>query len=159
MVDLDELRRNMDGTVAGLMLTVPNTLGIFEEEILEVTEIVHRGGGLCYFDGANLNSILGRARPGDMGVDIVHFNLHKTFSTPHGGGGPGSGPVAVSSDLVPYLPVPRVVRDGETFKMLWEDESSIGPMRGFYANFLILVRALAFILGMGGEGQRPCNDP
>jgi len=107
MVDVDVLEGILDETVAGIMLTVPNTLGIFEESILEVTDLVHAAGGLCYFDGANLNSFLGRARPGDMGADIFHFNLHKTLSTPHGGGGPGSGPVAVSERLVPFLPIPR----------------------------------------------------
>ena len=108
-VDLDALRAELDSTVAGIMLTVPNTLGIFEENILEVTRAVHDAGGLCYFDGANLNSFIGRARPGDMGADVFHFNLHKTLSTPHGGGGPGAGAVAVSAPLVDYLPVPWIV--------------------------------------------------
>ena len=154
MVDLAELRKNMDETVAGLMLTVPNTLGIFEENILEITGIVHEAGGLCYFDGANLNSILGRARPGDMGVDIVHFNLHKTFATPHGGGGPGAGPVAVAERLEPYLPVPVVARDGERYHLDHDRPRSIGRVHSFYGNFAVMVRAYAYIKMLGDEGLR-----
>jgi glycine dehydrogenase subunit 2 len=140
------------------MLTVPNTLGVFEPRIVEIAELVHRRGGLVYLDGANLNAFVGRALPGKMGADAMHINLHKTFSTPHGGGGPGAGPVAVSPALLPHLPVPRVVRDGERFRLLWDDEASIGPMRGFYGSFLILVRALAYILGLGGEGLREMSE-
>ena len=153
-VDLAALDRLMDHTVAGLMLTVPNTLGVFEHRIVEIAELVHARGGFLYLDGANLNAFVGRALPGLMGADALHINLHKTFSTPHGGGGPGAGPVAVSEALVPHLPVPRVVRDGEHFRLLWEAPGSIGPMRGFYANVLVLVRALAFIRGMGADGLR-----
>jgi glycine dehydrogenase subunit 2 len=154
MVDLAELRKNMDEKVAGIMLTVPNTLGIFEEDILEITEIVHQHGGLCYFDGANLNSILGRARPGDMGIDIVHFNLHKTFSTPHGGGGPGAGPVAVAEKLEPYLPVPVVARDGERYYLDYDRPRSIGRVHSFYGNFAVMVKAYAYIRMLGDEGLR-----
>jgi len=154
MVDLAELRKNMNEKVAGIMLTVPNTLGIFEENILEITGIVHEAGGLCYFDGANLNSILGRARPGDMGVDIVHFNLHKTFATPHGGGGPGAGPVAVAERLEPYLPVPVVARDGERYYLDYDRPRSIGRVHSFYGNFAVMVRAYAYIMMLGDEGLR-----
>ncbi len=154
-VDLGELDRLMDERVAALMLTVPNTLGVFEHRIVEIAELVHSRGGFLYMDGANLNAFVGRALPGAMGADALHINLHKTFSTPHGGGGPGAGPVAVSEALVPHLPVPRVVREEEgRFAVLWDDPGSIGPMRGFYANFLILVRALTFIRGMGDRGLR-----
>jgi len=154
MVDLAGLKKNLTEEVAGIMLTVPNTLGIFEEEILEVAEAVHRAGGLCYFDGANLNSIVGRARPGDMGMDIVHFNLHKTFSTPHGGGGPGSGPVAVIKELEPYLPVPVVAKEGERYYLDYDRPKSIGKIHSFYGNFAVMVRAYAYILMLGDEGLR-----
>ncbi|RLE38294.1 aminomethyl-transferring glycine dehydrogenase subunit GcvPB, partial [Candidatus Acetothermia bacterium] len=154
MVDLDALKAALDDTVAGIMLTVPNTLGIFEEHILEITELVHRAGGLCYFDGANLNSYIGRARPGDMGADLFHFNLHKTLSTPHGGGGPGSGPVAVAEPLVPYLPVPRIVRDGERYSLDWDHPDSIGAVHSFYGNFGVILKAYAYILQLGDAGLR-----
>ena len=155
MVDLEELKRNTDETVAGIMLTVPNTLGIFEEDILKITEIIHEAGGLVYYDGANLNAFLGRARPGDMGVDIVHYNLHKTFSTPHGGGGPGSGPVAVVKELEPYLPVPVVARDADgKFYLDYDRPRSIGRMHSFYGNFAVLVKAYAYIRALGDPGLR-----
>ncbi|MBC7221666.1 aminomethyl-transferring glycine dehydrogenase subunit GcvPB [Candidatus Bipolaricaulota bacterium] len=154
MVDLEALKRNLDEGVAGIMLTVPNTLGIFEEDILEITDLVHRVGGLCYFDGANLNAFLGRARPGDMGADIFHFNLHKTFSTPHGGGGPGAGPLAVSEPLIPYLPVPEIVKEGEKFRLHFDKPKSIGRVHPYFGNFLVMVRALAYILTLGDEGMR-----
>ncbi len=152
-VDMDALDRMMTADVAAIMLTVPNTLGVFEPRIVEIAKLVHDRGGLVYMDGANLNAFLGKALPGAMGADALHINLHKTFSTPHGGGGPGAGAVAVSEALVPYLPVPRVVRRDGRFVVQWDDPSSIGPMRGFYANFLILVRALAYIWGLGPEGM------
>ncbi len=154
MVDLRALKDHLDESVAGIMLTVPNTLGIFEEDILEITRLVHDVGGFCYFDGANLNSILGRAAPGDFGVDIVHFNLHKTFSTPHGGGGPGSGPVAVAERLAPYLPVPIVrERDGR-YVLDYNLPKSIGRMHSFYGNFSVMVRAYTYIRMLGDEGLR-----
>jgi glycine dehydrogenase subunit 2 len=153
MVDLEALKRNLDETVAGIMLTVPNTLGIFEEDILTITELVHSAGGLCYFDGANLNAYLGRARPGDMGADIFHFNLHKTFSTPHGGGGPGAGPLAVSEPLIPYLPVPEIVKEGEKFRLNFDKPKSIGRVHPYFGNFLVMVKALAYILTLGDEGM------
>lgn len=157
-VDLDALRKELDSTVAGIMLTVPNTLGIFEENILEVTRLVHEAGGLCYFDGANLNSFIGRARPGDMGADVFHFNLHKTLSTPHGGGGPGAGAVAVSAPLVDFLPVPRVVKAGDEYRLDWDCPRSIGSIHGFYGNFLVAVRAYAYVLQLGEEGLRAVSE-
>jgi len=158
MVDLDGLRAELDETVAGIMLTVPNTLGIFEERILEVTQLVHDAGALCYFDGANLNAFLGKARPGDMGADIFHFNLHKTLSTPHGGGGPGAGPIAVSEILMPYLPIPRVVQEGDRYDLVWEAADSIGSMHAFYGNFLVAVKALTYLLQLGDEGLREVGE-
>src|SRR5262249_45122555 len=142
----------MDDSVAALMVTNPNTLGLFEQEIEAIAAAVHARGGLVYMDGANLNAIMGMAKPGDMGVDVMQFNLHKTFSTPHGGGGPGAGPVAVRSTLAEYLPVPRLMRRGDTFA--WSDDApkSVGRMRSFYGNFGILVRAYAYIARLGGAG-------
>jgi len=154
MVDLGALERALGPDVAGIMLTVPNTLGIFEEDILTITQLVHEAGGLCYFDGANLNAYVGRARPGDMGADVFHINLHKTFSTPHGGGGPGAGPVTVSEALVPYLPVPQVVRRGDRYELSWDVPKSIGRVHPYFGNFLVIVRALAYILTLGDEGLR-----
>jgi glycine dehydrogenase subunit 2 len=142
----------MDESVAALMVTNPNTLGLFEEEIEAVVEAVHARGGLVYMDGANLNAIMGIAKPGDMGVDVMQFNLHKTFSTPHGGGGPGAGPVAVRAPLAEYLPVPRLVRDGSAWRWSEEAPKSVGRMRSFYGNFGILVRAFAYITRLGGPG-------
>ncbi len=157
-VDLELLREKMDDSVAALMLTVPNTLGVFESEIVEIARLVHEHGAFLYIDGANLNAFVGKASPALMGADAMHINLHKTFSTPHGGGGPGAGPVAVSEALLPYLPVPRVVREGDRFRMIEEDENSIGSMRGFVGSFLILLRALAFIRGMGAEGLKEMSE-
>ena len=159
MVDLDALRAELDDTVAGIMLTVPNTLGIFEERILEVTEAVHEAGALCYFDGANLNAFIGRARPGDMGADVFHFNLHKTLSTPHGGGGPGSGPIGVSDCLVEYLPVPRIERSNDgTYALDWDRPNSIGSIHSFFGNFLVSVKAYAYILSLGDDGLRNVSE-
>jgi glycine dehydrogenase subunit 2 len=157
-VDLEALDRLMTDRVAAVMLTVPNTLGLFEHRIVDVARLVHDRGGLIYMDGANLNAFAGRALPGLMGADAMHINLHKTFSTPHGGGGPGAGPVVVSEALVPHLPVPRVVRDGNRFDLVRNDPASIGPMRGFYGNFLILVRALTYIWSLGADGLREMSD-
>ena len=142
----------MDESVAALMITNPNTLGLFETEMEAITAAVHARGGLVYMDGANLNAIMGVAKPGDMGVDVMQFNLHKTFSTPHGGGGPGAGPVAVRSPLAEYLPVPRLTRRGQTLG--WSDDApkSVGRLRSFYGNFGILVRAYAYISRLGGPG-------
>jgi len=152
-VDLAALRRQCGHDVAGLMLTNPNTLGLFEEQVLEVAELIHNCGGLVYGDGANLNALLGIARPGDLGFDMLHFNLHKTFSTPHGGGGPGAGPVGASPDLAPYLPGPIAVRieDGYGLAM---PERSIGRVKAFYGNFSVLIRAYAYIRILGPAGLR-----
>ena len=150
-VALDALRAAVGPDTAGLMLTNPNTVGLFDKNILEITEIVHGAGGLCYYDGANLNAIMGQIRPGDMGFDCVHVNLHKTFSTPHGGGGPGSGPVGCKGFLAPFLPGP-VVERGEEGLTLAAPARSVGRVRSFYGNFLVVVRALSYILMLGREG-------
>ena len=152
-VDLDALRKAAGPDTAGLMLTNPNTLGLFDKNILEITRIVHEAGGLNYYDGANLNAVMGVARPGDMGFDVVHLNLHKTFSTPHGGGGPGSGAVGVKDLLVPFLPNRHVVeKDGHyTFE---DAEQTIGSVKAFYGNFLVVVRALCYMKMLGGDGMR-----
>lgn len=152
-VDLEALRQVVNEEVAALMLTNPNTLGLFDENILEIAKIIHDVGGLIYYDGANANAIMGIARPGDMGFDVVHLNLHKTFSTPHGGGGPGAGPVGVKEFLVPFLPKPVVTRTAEGKYSLDSDRPlSIGRVRAFQANFGVLVRAYAYIRALGGEG-------
>ena len=163
-VDVAALRDVLDETVAGIMLTNPNTLGLFEEDIASIAAAVHEVGGLLYYDGANLNAILGVARPGDMGFDIVHMNLHKTFATPHGGGGPGAGPVAVSERLAPFLPGPRPVRrsggqgDGGA-RYGWEmPASSIGRVHSWHGNAVVLARAYAYILANGGDGLRRVAD-
>jgi len=152
--DLDVLREVLDDTVAGMMLTNPNTLGVFETDIVEICDMVHEAGGLMYMDGANLNAITGIARPGDMGYDITHFNLHKTFSTPHGGGGPGAGPVAVKAHLEPYLPTPKVAREGDGFYLNWDRPDTIGKIHGFYGNFGVLVRAYVYMRMLGPDGMR-----
>lgn len=157
-VDLDSLRAVMCDEIAGLMLTNPNTLGLFDENIKVIAEIVHEAGGLLYYDGANANAIMGISRPGDMGFDVVHINLHKTFSTPHGGGGPGSGPIGVKKDLIPYLPKPMVeLKDG---KYILDDDRplSLGRVRSFYGNFNVLVKAYAYILSQGAEGLREVSE-
>jgi glycine dehydrogenase subunit 2 len=158
MVDLKALRENMDETVAGIMLTVPNTLGIFEEDILKIAEIVHEAGGICYYDGANLNSIVGWAKPGDMGMDIVHYNLHKTFGTPHGGGGPGSGPVAVVDKLAPYLPTPLVRQREGRYYLKYDIPKSIGRVHSYYGNFAVLVKAYVYIKMLGDEGLKEVSE-
>ena len=158
LVDLEELKKAVGDDTAAFMLTNPNTLGLFEKEIKEIAEVVHEAGGLLYYDGANANAILGKTTPGLMGFDIVHFNLHKTFSTPHGGGGPGAGPVGVKEFLIPYLPVPRVEKDGDKFVLNSDHPSSIGRVKGFYGNFLILVRAYTYIRTMGTEGLNEVSD-
>jgi glycine dehydrogenase subunit 2 len=148
-VDLEELRGKVNERTAGLMLTNPSTLGLFDEGIEEVARIFHEAGGLLYYDGANLNAVCGISRPGDMGFDIVHFNLHKTFSQPHGGGGPGGGPIAVRDRLEPYLPVPAVVRDGGAFRLDYDRPKTIGRVRGFTGPFGVFVRSYAFIRSYG----------
>ncbi len=153
-MDLDSLREHVTDRVAALMITNPNTLGIFENDIQQITEIVHRRGGLVYMDGANMNALAGVTRPGDFGVDMVHLNLHKTFSTPHGGGGPGAGPVAVKKFLEPFLPVPRVVEENAQLRLDYDRPQPIGRLRAFVGNFGVLVRALAYILANGPDGIR-----
>lgn len=157
-VDLNALKEVLNDEVAGLMLTNPNTLGIFEEDILEISNLVHEAGGLLYYDGANMNAIMGIARPGDMGFDVVHINLHKTFSTPHGGGGPGSGPVGVKEDLVKFLPLPVIEKSDELYYLNYDRPDSIGKVKSFYGNFGVLVRAYTYILSMGGEGLKKCSQ-
>jgi len=153
LIDLEDLRRKATDRCAALMLTQPNTLGLFERDIVEIARIVHEAGGLMYMDGANLNALLGLARPGDMGFDVVHINLHKTFATPHGGGGPGAGPVAVTEALAPYLPGPLVEERGGRFMLVDGGASSIGRLHAFYGNFGILLRAAAYMRTLGAEGM------
>jgi glycine dehydrogenase subunit 2 len=153
-IDLEALKSVTSEKTAGLMLTNPNTLGIFEKDIEEIAKIIHEAGGLLYYDGANLNPLLGEVRPGDMGFDVVHINIHKTFATPHGGGGPGAGPVGVSKDLAPFLPVPRIVFDGERYMLDYNRPKSIGKLRSFHGNIAVLLRAYAYIMSMGLEGLR-----
>ena len=150
-VDIEALKKAVGPDTAGLMLTNPNTVGLFDPNILDITRIVHEAGGLCYYDGANLNAVMGQARPGDMGFDCVHLNLHKTFSTPHGGGGPGSGPAGCKAFLEPFLPSPRVRRENGRYSF-YSPEHTMGRVRSFYGNFLVVVRALAYILTLGREG-------
>lgn len=158
LVDIEALRKAVGPDTAALMLTNPNTLGLFEENIVEIAEIVHEAGGLLYYDGANANAILGYSRPGDMGFDVVHLNLHKTFTTPHGGGGPGAGPVGVKNILKPFLPKPVVVKDGDRYKLDYEIPNSIGRVKPFYGNFGILVRAYTYIRTMGPEGLKKVSE-
>ena len=157
-VDIEALRAMVGPDTAGLMLTNPNTLGLFDESIAEIAEIIHRAGGLLYYDGANANAILGISRPGDMGFDVVHLNLHKTFSTPHGGGGPGSGPVGVKKELMPFLPVPVIEKTGEGYIPDYEKPLSIGKVKNFYGNFGVILRAYAYILTLGAQGLREVSE-
>ena len=152
VIDPAKVEAAMDQEVAAVMITNPNTLGLFETHIEAVAEVVHSRGGMVYLDGANLNALMGIAKPGHMGVDVLHMNLHKTFSTPHGGGGPGAGPVGVKSHLADYLPVPRIVRAHDRFELQEDCEKSIGRVRSFFGNFGVLVRAHAYILTLGGDG-------
>jgi glycine dehydrogenase subunit 2 len=159
LVDVSALKEVLGNDTAALMLTNPSTLGLFEEEIVEIARLVHEAGGLLYYDGANANAILGISRPGDMGFDVVHLNLHKTFTTPHGGGGPGAGPVGVKKDLVPFLPKPLVAKSEEgTYYLQSDVPDSIGRVKGFYGNFGILVRAFAYIRTMGAQGLRQVSE-
>jgi glycine dehydrogenase subunit 2 len=157
-VDIEDLERKADDAVACLMLTNPNTLGIFDPNIERITEIVKDAGATVYYDGANLNAIMGITRPGDMGFDIVHFNLHKSFTQPHGGGGPGSGPIAVSDRMEPYLMIPRVVRREAGFDLSFEHPKSVGRLRGFQGNYGCFVRAYAYICSLGAEGLRDASE-
>lgn len=157
-VDVMALREMVTEETAGLMLTNPNTLGLFEEDILEIADIVHSAGGLLYYDGANANAIMGRVRPGDMGFDVVHLNLHKTFSTPHGGGGPGAGPVGVKAALIPYLPFPRLEAGEKGWQWTYDHPRSIGKVRSYYGNSGVLVRAYAYMRSHGADGLRMVSD-
>lgn len=154
LVDIDDLKNKMSDEVAGLMLTNPNTLGLFEEEIQKIAAIVHEGGGLLYYDGANLNAIMGICRPGDMGFDVVHLNLHKTFSTPHGGGGPGSGPVGVKQALAEFLPLPVIAENEGRYDFDWDRPNSIGRVKNFYGNFGVILKAYAYIMALGAGGLK-----
>ncbi|PLS01737.1 aminomethyl-transferring glycine dehydrogenase subunit GcvPB [Neobacillus cucumis] len=158
LVDLDDLKRVVGNDTAALMLTNPNTLGLFEEQILEMADIVHEAGGKLYYDGANLNAVLSKARPGDMGFDVVHLNLHKTFTGPHGGGGPGSGPVGVKEDLIPFLPKPIITKRGNEFILDYDRPQSIGRVKPFYGNFGINVRAYTYIRSMGPDGLKAVTE-
>ncbi|MCM3440982.1 aminomethyl-transferring glycine dehydrogenase subunit GcvPB [Metabacillus halosaccharovorans] len=158
LVDLEDLRRVVDDQTAALMLTNPNTLGLFEAHILEMAQIVHDAGGKLYYDGANLNAVLSKARPGDMGFDVVHLNLHKTFTGPHGGGGPGSGPVGVKADLIPYLPKPVLIKTNEGYHFDYNRPDSIGRVKPFYGNFGINVRAYTYIRTMGPDGLKAVTE-
>ena len=155
-VDMDALRAAVSDETAALMLTNPNTVGLFERDITAIADVVHDVGGLLYYDGANLNALLGRARPGDMGFDVMHYNVHKTFATPHGGGGPGAGPVGVTDELAPYLPSPRV-RETRGGYELFDPERSIGKVHGYQGNWLVLVKAYAYIVRLGDEGLRDAS--
>lgn len=152
-LDIEELKKLLNDEVAAVMLTCPNTLGVFNPKIKEIADLTHAAGGLMYYDGANLNAIMGKVRPGDLGFDVVHVNLHKTFATPHGGGGPGAGPVGVKKHLIPFLPISRVVRRPEgTFALDYDKKDSIGYISPFYGNFGVLLKAYAYILHLGKEG-------
>ncbi|WP_062355931.1 aminomethyl-transferring glycine dehydrogenase subunit GcvPB [Bacillus kwashiorkori] len=158
LVDIEDLRKVVGQDTAALMLTNPNTLGLFEEQILEMTEIIHGAGGKVYYDGANLNAIMAKARPGDMGFDVVHLNLHKTFTGPHGGGGPGSGPVGVKAELIPFLPKPVLVKQEDKYVFDYNRPQSIGRVKPFYGNFGINVRAYTYIRTMGPEGLKQVTE-
>ncbi len=157
-IDLAALSQQMTEDVAALMITNPNTLGVFESDILRIAKIVHSKGGLVYMDGANMNALIGKFRPGDMGVDVIHLNLHKTFSTPHGGGGPGAGPVGVKRHLAPYLPVPVVEKTASGYIFNYHRPKSIGRVRSFFGNFLVVIKALAYIRSLGAEGLREISE-
>ncbi len=157
-IDLEALEHVLDEHVAGLMLTNPNTLGLFDENIHKIADMVHDVGGLLYYDGANANAIMGYSRPGDMGFDIVHFNLHKTFATPHGGGGPGSGPVGVKEELVSFLPVPLVDKEEEKYYLDYDVPHTIGRVKAFTSNFNVLVKAYAYIRALGGKGLKQVSE-
>ncbi len=154
----DRVAEAMDNEVAAIMVTNPNTLGLFEEHLAEIAEIVHRGGGYVYCDGANLNALMGIVKLGEMGVDVLHINLHKTFSTPHGGGGPGAGPVAVKEQLSPYLPIPVIEKNGDIYRFDADRPESIGKVKAFFGNFGVLVKAYAYILSMGAMGLRKVSE-
>lgn len=158
VIPLEKVAEVVDEEVAAIMVTNPNTLGLFEEHLAKIAEIVHHKGGFVYCDGANLNALMGIVKLGDLGVDVVHINLHKTFSTPHGGGGPGAGPVAIKRELAPHLPIPVIEKRGEAYSLSYDRPRSIGKMRAFYGNFGVLIRAYAYILSMGAEGLKKVSQ-
>lgn len=159
LTDMDHLRELCaEGGVAGLMLTNPNTVGLFETNIKEICSTIHDAGGLVYMDGANMNALVGVARPGDMGVDVIHLNLHKTFSTPHGGGGPGCGPCCCTAELAEFLPVPRVEKDGKTYRLNYDLPNSIGRVKAFFGNFGMMIRALSYIYTHGASGLKEATE-
>ncbi len=157
-ISIEDLKSKLNDRVAGIMITNPNTLGLFERNLKEVSELIHKAGALVYMDGANLNAALGYIKTAEMGVDVMHFNLHKTFSTPHGGGGPGSGPVGVVKELEPYLPVPRVMKEGERFYLSWDFPKSIGKVHSFHGNFNVFLKAYAFIRMAGADGLKRMSE-
>lgn len=158
-VDIEDLKKHLGPNIAGFMLTCPSTLGLFDRNVKEICDLVHGAGGLCYCDGANMNAILGRLRPGDLGFDVMHVNLHKTFATPHGGGGPGSGPVGVAECLVPYLPVSQVVKRADgTYTLEYSNPESIGYIAPFYGNFSVILKAYAYMLTLGREGAKRVGE-
>ena len=157
-VDIDSLKQVVGEDTAGLMLTNPNTLGLFDQNIIQISRIIHDAGGLLHYDGANLNAIMGITRPGDIGFDVVHLNLHKTFSTPHGGGGPGSGPIGVKKHLEPFLPIPLIEKNGEKYLFNYDRVQSIGKMKAFYGNFNVILKAYAYVLTMGAEGLKTASE-
>ncbi len=157
-VDLEILKKTLSSKTACFMLTNPNTLGIFESDIGEIAKIVHKAGALLYYDGANINAIMGKAKPGDMGFDIVHLNLHKTFSTPHGGGGPGAGPIGVKKKLETFLPIPRITKKKDTYYLNHDYPKSIGKIKAFYGNFSVLLKAYIYILLMGRDGLKESSE-
>ena len=154
ILEVETLKKHLDKDVAALMITNPNTLGIFEKNIVEIARVLHENGSLLYMDGANMNAFMGIAKPGDLGADVIHLNLHKTFATPHGGGGPGSGPVGVAKDLVKFLPVPIITYQGKEYKVRYHNESGSNRVKNFYGNFLVIVRALVYLLELGKENIR-----
>ncbi len=158
MVGLEELKEEVDENVAALMLTNPNTLGIFEQDICEIADIIHEAGGLLYYDGANMNAVMGYAKPGHMNFDVMHYNLHKTFSTPHGGGGPGSGAIAVKDFLAPFLPSPVLVREDDEYTWDYDRPKSFGKIHGYYGNYNVMIKAYSYIRGQGGKGLKEITE-
>ena len=157
-VDLESLKSVLSDEIAGLMLTNPSTLGLFESNIKKIADLVHEAGGLLYYDGANMNAIMGISRPGDMGFDVMHYNLHKTFSTPHGGGGPGSGPVGVKKELIEFLPVPTVEKDEDKYYLDYDKPNTIGKMKSFFGHFDVMIKSYAYILSMGAKGLKEASQ-
>ena len=157
-INIEELEKNIDKNIAGLMLTNPNTLGLFDRNILKISDLIHKAGGLVYYDGANANATLGKARPGDLGFDIAHLNLHKTFSTPHGGGGPGAGPIGVKKHLTEFLPQPVIDKKDNSYKLIFNLEKNIGKVHSFYGNINVIIKAYIYLLGLGSKGLEKVSE-